>query len=114
VPPENVKAMREINDQITRLASVILCGPAGVKTSIQLEGQLSGDMMAREYDGQVYIFAVNYDPRQKAGRAVIEVEGLEAGTRIEVVDEARVIKAASGAFADEFGPLGVHIYKIGR
>ena len=114
VPPENVKAMREINDQITRLASVILCGPAGVKTSIQLEGQLSGDMMAREYDGQVYVFAVNYDPRQKAGRAVIEVEGLEAGTRIEVVDEARVLKATGGSFVDEFGPLGVHIYKIGR
>jgi hypothetical protein len=114
VPPENIKAMKEINDQITRLASVILSEPARVKTSIQLEGQLKGDIMAREYDGKVYLFTVNYDPRQRAGRAVIKVEGLKAGTRIEVIDENRVLEATSGAFADEFGTLGVHIYRIGR
>jgi len=114
VPPQNVKAMTEINDQITRLAPMILSDTAGVKTSIQLEDQLRGDIMAREYDGQVYLFAVNFDPRQRAGRAVIKVEGLKAGTRIEVIDEDRVLKATSGAFADEFDPLGVHIYRIGR
>jgi hypothetical protein len=114
VPPENIKAMKEINDQITCLAPVILSDTAGVKTSIQLEGQLKGDIMARKHDGRIYLFTVNYDPRQKAGRAVIKVEGLKAGTGIEVVDEDRMLKAKSGAFVDEFGPLGVHVYRIGR
>jgi hypothetical protein len=114
VPPENVQAMRAINDQITRLAPVILSGPAKVKAAIQLDGQLKADIMARQYEGEVYLFAVNYDPQQKAGRAVIEVEGLEAGTRIEVVEEDRVIEAAKGAFTDDFGPLAVHIYRIRR
>ncbi len=112
VPPENVEAMKAINDQITRLAPIILSSPAKVKVAIQLDGQLKADIMARQYDGEIYLFAVNYDPQQKARQAVIEVEGLEAGAKIEVVDEDRVIEAAKGTFTDEFGPLAVHIYKI--
>lgn len=112
VPPKNVKAMKQINEQITRLSPVILSGPAAVEASIRLEGRLKGDIMAREYEGQVYIFAVNYDSQQKAGRALITIDGLKAGTNIEVVDEARKLRAANGTFADEFGPLGVHIYRF--
>ena len=114
VPPENVEAMKEINDQIMRLSPVILAEPAKVKVGIKLDGGLSGDIMAREYDGRFYLFAVNYDSRQSDGRAVIEVEKLKAGTSIEVVDEGRVIRAESGKFTDDFGPMGVHIYKIGQ
>ena len=113
VPPENVKAMKDINDQITRLAPAILSDPAKVDVGITLENQLRADIMAKEYDGDIYLFAVNYDSRQQGGRATIEVAGLRAGTRIEVVDEARTITATRGLFTDDFGPLGVHIYKIG-
>jgi hypothetical protein len=112
VPPENVKAMKEINDQITRLAPIILSEPPNAKASINLENQLSADIMAREHDGHLYLFAVNYDSKQSASRAKIEVEGLQAGTEIDVVDEDRTIKADAGSFTDEFGPLAVHIYKI--
>lgn len=111
-PPENVKAMKDINDQITKLAPAILSQPAKIKVRISFENQLKGDIMAKELDGKVYLFAVNYDSLQRAGQANVEVEGLEAGTKIEVVDENRTITATSGAFNDEFGPLGVHIYKI--
>ena len=68
--------------------------------------------MAKESDGCLYLFAVNYDSLQQAGRATIQVPGLKAGTTIEVVDEDRAIKSTAGAFTDEFGPLGVHIYKM--
>jgi hypothetical protein len=112
VPPENVKAMKEINDQITRLSPVILSAQAGIDANIKLDGELSGDIMARQYDGSLYLFAVNYDSKQKAGRAVIEAEGLKAGMHIEVVDENRTIEAENGKFTDDFGPLAVHIYKI--
>jgi hypothetical protein len=114
VPPENVEAMREINEQITRLAPAILSDPAKVDVGITLENQLRADIMAKEYDGHIYLFAVNYDSQQKGGRATIEVSGLKAGATIEVVDEGRTITAAAGTFADDFGPLAVHIYKIGQ
>jgi len=112
VPPENVQAMKDINEQITRLASVILSEPAQVKVSIAFENQLNGDIMAKKSGGYTYLFAVNYDSQQLAGRALIEVEGLKGVTRVEVVDENRQLTAGGGSFADEFGPLGVHIYKI--
>ncbi len=112
VPGENVEAMKAINEQIARLAPVILAEPAKVKVSVTFEDQLNGDIMAKKSGGYIYLFAVNYDSRQRAGRALIEVEGLKAGARIDVVDEDRTITADSGAFADEFSPLGVHIYKI--
>ncbi len=112
VPPENVKAMRQINDQIGRLAPAILSGPCGISAKVELEDGLKADIMVREYEGRVYLFAVNYDSRQEAARGRIEVEGLEAGAKIEVVDEGRSIRAVDGGFDDEFGPLGVHIYRI--
>jgi hypothetical protein len=47
-----------------------------------------------------------------AGKATITVEGLKAGTSIEVIDEHRSIKAAAGKFTDTFAPLGEHIYRL--
>jgi hypothetical protein len=114
VPPENVRAMRQINEQISGLAPVILSGDADVKANIRIDGGLSADIMARNHGGYLYLFAISYDPRQTAGGAVIEVEGLERGAKIDVVDENRTLEAADGTFTDEFGPLDVHIYRIAR
>jgi hypothetical protein len=114
VPPENVKAMKDINEQLTRLAPVILAEPAEVKVSINFSDHLNGDIVAKKSGDCIYLFAVNYDSRQRGCRALIEVEGLQAGTPVEVVDENRTLTAAAGAFTDDFGPLGVHIYKIGQ
>ena len=96
----------------TRLAPAILSDPVKVDVAITLENQLKADIMAKEYDGHIYLFAINYDSAAKSGRATIEVSGLEAGTTIELVDEDRTITAAGGTFTDDFGPLAVHIYKI--
>jgi len=112
VPPENVKAMKDINDQITRLAPAILAKPAAVQASIAFENGLRGDILAKDFDGHTYVFAVNYDSRQEAGRATIKIPGLRADTEVEVVDEDRTISSATGSFTDQFGPLGVHIYRI--
>jgi len=112
VPPENVQAMKDINEQITRLAPAILSEPAQVKVSVAFENQLNGDILAKKWGGYTYLFAVNYDSRQLASRAQIEVEELKGGTRVEVIDEDRTLTADGGSFADQFGPLGVHIYRI--
>ena len=112
VPPENIKAMKEINDQITRLAPVILAKESHLKPTITLTGRLKADIMAKESDGYLYLFTVNYDSQQQAARATIRLPGLKACTDIEVVDEDRAITSMAGAFTDDFGPLGVHIYRI--
>ena len=46
------------------------------------------------------------------GRAMVRVEGLQTGTRIEVVGEGRTITAASGSFSDDFAPLAEHVYRL--
>ena len=104
--------LKRLNGQITRLAPVILTEPAKVDVSITIENGLKADIMARKFDGSLYLFGVNCDPGQQAGLAEVKIAGLEAGTKIEVVDEARRLTAEQGRFTDQFAPLAVHIYKI--
>ena len=112
VPPENVVAMKAINDQLTRLTQAIYAPPTTRKLGLTLADDLRATIVGRELDGQLYLFAVNYDPDQKGGDAKVSVEGLKAGTRIEVIDEDRTITAADGGFTDAFEPLAVHLYRI--
>jgi hypothetical protein len=54
-----------------------------------------------------------YDPiSPRGGKASILVQGIKKGTRIEVLDENRTVKAQEGYFEDYFEPLQEHIYKF--
>jgi hypothetical protein len=114
-PTEEMQAeLRRLNGQITRLAPAILADPARMPVSIGLSGGLECDIMGREFDGSIYVFANNLDMQRRAGTATIRVEGLRAGTRIQVLDETREIVAGNDYFEDYFGPLAVHLYRIMR
>jgi hypothetical protein len=112
VPKDNREALLEINSQITRLAPAILGRPPRRPVAIEPKEEVKLDAMAREHDGKLYVFAVNYDERLLPATATIKVPGLVAGTKVEVVDESRTIPAAAGEFTDTFEPLAVHIYRI--
>jgi hypothetical protein len=112
VPEANRLALRQINEQITRLARAILGQPREGLAAIQSPDGVKLDMMTREYDGALYLFAVNYDERLRAVTATIQVPHLAAGKPVSVVDEQREITAGEGRFADYFAPLAVHIYRI--
>jgi len=114
VPEENRKALREINNQITRLAPAILGDTPTRKLTIRPEAQVKIDAMAKTHEGQLYVFAVNYDERLAGTKATIAVDGLPAGTKVEVIDENRTVIASEGAFTDTFEPLAVHVYRISR
>jgi len=114
VPEENRKALRQINDQITRLAPAILGKPPKGAVSIEAEDGAKTAVLAREHDGQLYVFAVNCDPRMVEASARVKVEGLPSDTQITVIDEARTIRSQVGSFADTFEPLAVHLYRIDR
>jgi hypothetical protein len=111
VPDENRRALAEVNGQITRLAPAILGRPLARKTACAgADAKL--DALFRDHDGATYVFAVNYDERDKATRGTFEVEGLAAGTTVEVVDEGRTLTAGDGRFSDAFEPLAVHVYRF--
>jgi len=104
--------LKRINNQITRLAPVILSAPAKTEVSISITGDVKADIMARRFKKRLYLFAVNYDPAERSGTATVNIPNLKAGTKIEVVDEDRSLTAQKGAFTDHFDPLAVHIYKL--
>ncbi len=114
VPPENVAAMKAVNEQLTRLTRAIYAPATQRVSSITLGDQLPVAMIGRELDGQLYLFAVNYDSQRRGGEATIRVAGLAAGTTIEVLDEGRTIRSDEGSFKDAFEPLAVHLYRVTR
>lgn len=121
------KELRRLNAQVTRWAPAILAAPATSRVRMTLRGGLPCHAMATQLDGALYVFAQNIDLGENAaklrqfdpisprgGQGTIEVEGLAAGTRVEVLDEDRTVVAQEGKFLDEFGPLAEHIYRIRR
>jgi hypothetical protein len=128
-PNEEMQAeLKRLNAQITRLAPAILAAPAAGKIEMKLAADgadLGCHCKATQGDGSVWIFAQNidlgegaeklkqFDPiKPRSGKAAFAVEGLKAGTKIEVVDENRTITAEAGKFADDFAVLAEHVYKI--
>jgi len=112
VPEENRKALRSINEQITRLAPAILGEKPRQSVAISAADQAKLALMAREHEGDLYLFAVNYDQRQVEAKATITVESLPAGSEVVVIDEDRTIRSGAGSFTDTFAPLAVHLYRI--
>jgi hypothetical protein len=112
VPEENRRAIREINEQITRLAPAILGAPPRCPVTIDAPDSVKLDVMAKRLDGARYVFAVNYDERLRPAKATVRVPGLPAGTSVVVVDEDRTLRSAAGSFSDSFEPLAVHIYRV--
>jgi len=114
VPEANREAIRQINEQITRLTPAILGDTPKRTVTIEAEGGVKLDALAKASGGDLYIFAVNFDERLKEAKATLKVAGLAAGVNVTVVDESRSIQSSAGSFADTFAPLGVHIYKLPR
>lgn len=124
---EMVTELKRLDDRLTRLAPPILADAAQIAVAMQIEGGLPCHFKATQYDGSLYIFAQNIhaddskdklgqgeDIHPRGGKATFGVQGLKAGTAVEVVDEGRTITAADGSFRDDFGPLAEHIYRIKR
>ncbi len=123
--PEMQAELKRLNTQIARLSGAILAPAAKEKVEMTLAGGLACHLKATRHDGVLWIFSQNidlgegaeklkqFDPiNPRGGKATFTVEGLKAGTKIEVVDENRTIVAAEGGFSDEFAPLAEHIYRI--
>lgn len=104
--------LKKLNEQITRLAPAILDADAAEQPTVAIEGGLAVSVLGKIHQGRLYIIAQNIDMQRRGGRGAVTVKGLKAGTTVEVVDEGRTIAAEDGKFADTFGPLAVHIYRV--
>ena len=114
VPPANREALRAINDQITRLAPILLSAPSKRAISIALPAGAKVDFIVRETADALYLFAVHYDPVPRPVTVTFRVDGLAAGSSVTVLDESRALRSAAGALTDTFAPLAVHLYKLPR
>ena len=110
VPEENRVALREINNQITRLAPVILTGSLDPSVTVEASRGVKVDWMTRRYEGKLYVFVVNYDER--ATKTDIIVKGLDADGEVTVVDEDRQLTVGDRGLADKLDPLGVRVYCV--
>ncbi|MCH5374414.1 MAG: hypothetical protein JJ992_10575, partial [Planctomycetes bacterium] len=96
VPDANRQALRSINAQITALAPAILAPKSPREVSISPDSDARMDVMAREYQGDIYLFAVNFDSRAVASDACLAVRALAEGRQITVVDENRTNASEAG------------------
>jgi hypothetical protein len=112
VPEENRRALKQINEQITRLTPAILGQSSQRKVTIESSNGTKLDVMARQFNGSLYLFAVNYDERGRETVGTLRLEGLAGAVTAKVVDEDRTLQAQEGAFSDTFAPLAVHIYRL--
>ncbi|MEJ5309847.1 MAG: hypothetical protein WHX52_08750 [Anaerolineae bacterium] len=109
-PPENYAAMAQFVTDTTVLADAIL-GDEPSRTVVDQElGGGRVDVLAREHDGVLYLFAVNL--RRQAEEVRFTIGAPSNGAVAEVYNEGRSIPLQDGVFSDSFDPLAVHIYRI--
>ena len=102
-------ALKQLNEQVAHLAPAILGEPARAKVQMTMKDGQPRRCKATESEGATFIFAQNTGAEAKA---VIRIEGLRAGTNIEVLGEGRTIASDRGEFSDDFAPLANHVYKL--
>ena len=103
-----LKAVKEINIQVTSLAEVLNSPDTkGYAKAASVNALVPVDIMTKNHDGSDYIFAVG----MRCGFTTAAFE-VSSGSLAEVIGENRSIKISDGKFSDEFSPYGVHLYKI--
>ena len=71
-------------------------------------GKPSVSVLVKKHEGSTYVFAVNASPKPARARIFAPVKDGEGS----VAWEKRKVKAAGGAFEDDFKGFGVHVYRF--
>jgi hypothetical protein len=108
---EMSEAVKAINQQILALAPV-LNSPTLVEaaTATSSDQAVPIDIMVKQHDGVVYLFAVGM--RNAPARGTFRVEGLPSDAVATVLGESREIPVRDRRFEDDFRPYDVHLYRI--
>ena len=108
--PEMLAAVTAINQQIRELAPVLNRPNAERAQVVSSDPGVPFDLMAKEYGGDLYVFAAAMRPG--AAQGTFQLSGIRGKRTAEVLGEGRSIEIKGGSFADEFGEYGIHLYRI--
>jgi hypothetical protein len=103
--------VEKTNREIVMLAPVLNAPATSAKASVTRSGRRGGpiDLMRRDVEGAVYLFAAELDG--EPGDATFRIEEGGAAGVAEVIGEGRRIAVRNGAFQDTVAPYGVRIYR---
>jgi len=105
---EMLAAVKEINNSITGLASVLNSDDQSHFAKVNSSNlKVPIDIMTKHYQNNYYLFAVAMRNDSTIGNFKVN-----SGNYIEVIGENRTINIVNGQFEDRFAGYDVHIYKI--
>ena len=107
--PITLKAVTELNHQISDLAPVLNEPNVSTQAQVRLE-KGSIKTMLKRHDGTTYVFAVETTGNNAS--AELSLRDSKAASKAEVLGENRTLALAGGTFKDSFGPWDVHLYKL--
>jgi hypothetical protein len=106
-----VAGITEVNNQVTSLARVLNTPDVKGRVSVSSSnGAVPIDILVKEYQGGLYIFAVTMRPGAVSG--TFTVNSPPPGTAT-VLGESRSLTVSGGTFTDTFGSYAYHLYQIG-
>jgi hypothetical protein len=117
--PEMLAAVTSLNQQIHALAPALNSSSVQQGVTVKATGA-AGDSptsssgaiawMCKEQGGSVYLFTVNM--RNQSGHGSFALARLTGDQQAEALGESRRVPVQNGAFADDFKPYEVHLYRI--
>jgi hypothetical protein len=112
--PEMLAAVTAINAEIKALAPV-LNRPCDYRDIADMESAWPAEMplawMMTRHEGATYLFAVALRDGKRGAQFFVPAP--LRGETVEVIGENRTLKLSNvGALVDDFGPYGVHLYRI--
>ncbi len=106
--PVMLKAITEINSQVTELAPVLNSPNSSDYATVSVDRtSIPIHISTKHYQGEDYILAVAMRPGQTNATFTIA-----KGKTVEVLGESRSIQIENGKFSDSFSDYAVHLYKI--
>lgn len=107
-------AITAINQRLQDLAVVLksesLPGVVTIKPTTKSDKNVSA--LVKQDDCHLYIFTGSLS--KFSTKAQFRIQGVGDASRVEVLDEARVLPLVGGTFLDNFGPYATHLYKVSR
>lgn len=106
-----VAGITAINQQIQQLAPVLNSDSVADAATVESSAaDTPVEFVAKRQGVELYLFAVAM--RGNATAATFRLADGPKSTQVEVIGESRVVELTNGQFRDEFGPWGVHLYRL--
>lgn len=107
--PEHWAALKQLAGELQQLSPVLLTTNSTSKLRVTPKSATL-DMMVKEFNGDLYVFAVNREPAKVRAQFAFKRKGVPEN--VEVLFEERTLSTHGRRWTDEFKPLEVHVYRI--